>query len=124
MNSYIREIFLDRLHFAASRIIYAKDVQRWYPQDIECVAKDCADDMVLWLTAVVLGEELEPVVIRHPATWWDAVKERFFSDWLLRRFPVTYTIHSVEFSVAYPNFKCKLPKESNVIYVKHREGYE
>lgn len=29
-------------------------------------------------------------VIRFPATWWDAVKERFAPDWMLARWPIQY----------------------------------
>lgn len=29
--------------------------------------------------------------IKYPKDWWEALKERFFPKWLLRRFPVEYT---------------------------------
>lgn len=31
------------------------------------------------------------VVVRHPSTWWDAVKLRFAPKWWLRRWPVRMT---------------------------------
>jgi hypothetical protein len=56
----------------------------------------CEWDLVIWERAVVtiewrvayetLGE------LRHPKTWWDAVKQRFAPKWFLRRWPVNEVV--------------------------------
>jgi len=56
------------------------------------------DQMVLTLKAEVYGEHLRDH--KFPADWWQAVKDRWFPDWLKRRYPVRYTI--ISRSAVYP----------------------
>lgn len=38
------------------------------------------------------GDQVETDVqyVKWPKTWWDAVKSRWFSDWMIERWPVRY----------------------------------
>ena len=68
-------------------------------------------NMVRQITAVVWGQDLG--VIRYPATWWDAVKERFAPAWYIKRWPIAYISHDIK--AEYPSFKYDLPGHTAVI---------
>lgn len=42
--------------------------------------------MVSWKVAAQQAQD----TVRAPADWWQAVKERWFPEWALRRWPVRY----------------------------------
>jgi hypothetical protein len=56
-------------------------------------------------------------VARYPATWWDAVKERFAPEWFTRRWPIEYTTLGME--VLYP--KVLIPRmQHSVRFVSYK----
>lgn len=82
--------------------------------------KSIADDFLKnQLTFVIQGylwgESGKPQTIRYPATWWDAVKERWFPEWLVARYPVTYREYEINLNTLYPNFRISLPHETHVL---------
>ena len=64
---------------------------------------------VLRVRAQIFGEHLQKVA--YPATWWDAVKQRFMPRWLQRWFPVQLQHWSA--IALYP--KVSLPKEDHIL---------
>jgi hypothetical protein len=42
-------------------------------------------------------------VFKYPADWWQALKERWFPRWLLKRFPVVYTYKEFIVKATYPD---------------------
>jgi hypothetical protein len=54
----------------------------------------------LSITSKMAGEVVE--THKYPTTWWDAVKARFFPQWLLRRLPVQWTV--VKTWQCYPEY--------------------
>lgn len=66
------------------------------------------DALVLRVHAMVLGEKsAEPDVITYPANWLEAVKDRFTTAWLRKRWPVRYVTHTITHKITYPNVPCK-----------------
>ncbi len=70
-------------------------------------------EYVYELTCHVLAEKLIdktlPVFFDNPTTWWDMFKIRFFPEWLLYKFPPSYTlttkhVHFEEYAT-YPQLK-------------------
>ena len=43
------------------------------------------------------------VKFKYPADWWQAFKERWFSKWLLSRYPVVYTHKEFRVKATYPD---------------------
>jgi hypothetical protein len=43
------------------------------------------------------------VTFKYPADWWQAFKERWFSKWLLERYPVNYTHKEFRVKATYPD---------------------
>jgi len=63
------------------------------------------------VTGVLYGEEETEHTVVYPADWWQAVKERWFPVWLLRRYPVVYKRMVMSFRVLYPDFRPKIDNQ-------------
>jgi hypothetical protein len=66
----------------------------------------------LWVQmSIEMPGVLEEVIDIHeqfPLTWWDAVKERWFPAWALRRWPVRYRridVHQKRFAAVCPHVR-------------------
>lgn len=57
-----------------------------------------ADELVLRMDANILARENDRIYhyITYPMTWWDHLKERWFPDWLIDRFPPEYNIIEID----------------------------
>ena len=78
------------------------------------------DDLIvrhfaLSLRGYLWGEKTPEKTIRYPRDWWEALKERWFPQWALKRWPVRYATHHIQFNVMYPEFKYALPKEEKIL---------
>lgn len=51
-------------------------------------------------------------VIEYPSDWWQAFKDRWFPDWLKRRYPVTMTVHEISAHTIYPHIKVAKPEQA------------
>lgn len=49
----------------------------------------------------MLRKSLDIIRIEYPATWWDAVKDRWYPAWAKKRWPVNYTIHKLDIGAIY-----------------------
>ena len=119
----VRAVQLSKLYVAVSKCMSRKDLAQL--KNVELVGPyfdRMLGDMYYSLQAFVLGEEPEPMEIKHPVDWWQAVKERFGPQWWLKRSPVRYTRHTISFQVAYPHYKYKLPDEKHTIHVSYSSG--
>ena len=45
------------------------------------------DALVVTLVGTLAAESVRDLHFSHPATWWDAFKERWFPGWALQRWP-------------------------------------
>jgi hypothetical protein len=66
-----------------------------------------ADEYLMRLTAYVWCRVDNEERHEYPTTWWDAVKQRWFPKWALRRWPVSVTVVTVKRGVIYPEFAPK-----------------
>ena len=107
----IEQIELDRIQ-AACRVMMedlpgvGHDVQVWHDLMLESA--------VAQLRVFVLGKEMEPLHYQWPATWWEALKERWFPRWAKERWPVEYEHRDVTFRELYPDFKPALPQGAGI----------
>ncbi len=63
------------------------------------------ESYVIKITRDQFGELLGKTVIAYPANWKEAIKDRWFPDWLKKRFPVQY--QSFDIAAFYPEFSKK-----------------
>lgn len=88
--------------------------------DATVEVKSIADDFLKNQLTIIIqgylwGESGETQVIRYPATWRDAFKQRWLPKWLLARFPVVYREHEITLKTLYPHFRISLPRETHVL---------
>ena len=107
-TTLIEEIELERFKFAAQSVL-----NRHFAIEADCHIEYFADRTAYTITQGILGEELEGIYIRYPSNWWQAFKERWFRPFILRRFPVLYTVKEYSIRAYYP--KVALPKENHVV---------
>jgi hypothetical protein len=100
--------FAYRQRLAAHLIDRAVDV--WLDQNM--------NEYIVQVTGFLFGREFRP--IRYPLDWWQAVKERWFPDWLKNRFPVVYK--SITFAEVYPNYRPVVPKEVSRIIIMDNDS--
>ena len=63
-------------------------------------------------------EEMGEVVIKYPADWFQAFKEKYFHKKTINKFPVKYITHAITARCVYPNFVPALKNEFIVECVK------
>ncbi len=85
-----------------------------------------AKDLVCRLTHCVYsaGSGAEVVSFVVPATWWDALKERWFPRWALRRWPVcTRTLsRTVKVEALLPGIPVEIGKHKVVLHVLQEDA--
>lgn len=60
------------------------------------------DEQLIRFFYSVFGETLEEIEVQYPADWWQALRERWFPKWWLRRWPVQYTVRTMKAEAVYP----------------------
>jgi len=72
--------------------------------------KDHMENLIqISLSAKLLYEKIGQKSFKYPSSWIQAFKERFFSHWLLEKFPVKYTEIDITCKALFPGFQPKLP---------------
>ncbi len=76
----------------------------------EAVQDHLRHEIVVTVRGFVWGQPLTPKTVAHyPADWWQAFKERWFPDWLIKRYPIRYTDVVVSAKVLYPDLRDMAP---------------
>ena len=66
---------------------------------------DVRGDLVMKLTAYVMGMKDEKKCFEWPETWWDGFKEAHFPVWAKKRWPPRYHSESVQvYKAVFPNY--------------------
>lgn len=73
--------------------------------NVEVTAEIYADEILMRIRHDVFVEKFPEHTISYPEDWWQAFKERWFTKFLLRRYPVRYTEHRISLSVLYPDMR-------------------
>lgn len=106
------EIQLEKFHVEIEH--HLGEIDKMQLNDPEMVvefAHDTAESMSLRLTDYVWSEKVGAEVIKYPASWWEAFKARFNGctfpiwQWYLRKHPVKYEVHNIDFYATYPGYK-------------------
>jgi len=78
-------------------------------------------NFVLQITQTVCSENAGFVEVEYPIDWWEAIKERWFPDWALKRWPVKYKKVTVKAKAFYPNVF--IPEERYFIRLTKEETF-
>ncbi len=99
MGEYtLNKLVLEQIHFAKTFTLKGHALQHLNLADV--TDRDVLVDQVrrslyeleTYILAEKLAHDVVPVYFSHPTTWWDAFKLRFFSQWLLNKYPPDYTV--------------------------------
>ena len=73
------------------------------------------NDLVFRMNKRILAQEVDRVVkyVEYPEDWKQAVKERFFPKWLLRKYPVRYHRERIELKrqITFPEYNEQFPDD-------------
>jgi hypothetical protein len=60
-----------------------------------------SNSMLLDLTTYILQENIKTIECRYPADWKEAFKDRWFPDWLKKKYPVKWVHEKLDKIVLY-----------------------
>ena len=66
------------------------------------------------------GERLGRQEVSYPKDWWQAFKERWFTSWMKRRWPVLMTTRRFVAHALYPDYRNVFP-DQRVVFVIRRD---
>ena len=75
------------------------------------------DNMMATISGYVWGEVTQDVTIAYPENWKEAFKERWFTGWLRRRYPIKRKVHTIKVTAVAPNIRKAFPAEPFVWHV-------
>lgn len=104
-----REIELERLQIACAAIMPNSGIR------IESDPNELLGRKMIYAIQSFWGQRVVDRHERWPASWWDAVKERWYPEWLLRRFPVRWNHFDFVVAKVLTEPKYQWPEE-----LKHR----
>lgn len=109
-ESVAKQIVLERTNFycqseLGGAILNGREVDLLRMLDAE------THRMVIRMRGFLWGETVGEHVVSYPADWWQALKDRWFPWWLLRRYPVRRTSVRFDVKAVYPTLTFQLPNE-------------
>ena len=94
-----REVALERLQYACQKAFPPAMLDQL---SVERVADIVTGGVVYQFRAAIFAQRLDEQVVRYPADWWQALKQRFAPRWFVRRWPVLETIKTMRLYAWYP----------------------
>jgi hypothetical protein len=113
-----RQVRLEKFRFSL-----AGKLSKVWVDTIVDVENEC-DWIAYEATGCIFGERLKRHRVVYPADWWQHFKQRWFSTWATKRWPVKFECVEFEAAALYPGFKSSIPGHEVVIALlpKNEEG--
>jgi hypothetical protein len=70
----------------------------------DVVLDEMSRNLILTLKRFIAYRPMDGREFRWPATWWDAVKQRFAPAWFLKRYPVQENVVKCSLRELWPDF--------------------
>lgn len=106
----IKEYTLEKFHIRARRYI-SKEILAMSKIEISDAIDEAIDCLVIDLTSFVYSQKIRE--IKYPFDWLEAFKERWFPKWLLKKYPVQYTVYDLK--RFYPEIPPMPPHDNHII---------
>lgn len=74
------------------------------------------EEMILEINFHIMGRKIGSDLVRYPATWWQHFKETYFTDNMLRRWPVCYMVKKMDFYTVWPGLE--IPGHKSLSYTE------
>lgn len=111
---HVESFELEAVQFGVSRAISRYELQDIEPALHIELFKRSGEELVIQLRSYVYGKKTHGLQeIRYPATWWDAVKLRWFPAWALKRWPARWVEYRAITQDLYPQIKV-LPDQRRI----------
>ena len=107
----VREVTLNGLDFCFTSEIEHMDLGAI---NIDHWVRATARGFEVRLRAIIAGLPEREWVVKHPADWWEALKERWLPQLLLTKWPVRYDVHVMRATWLAPEIPW--PKDYNGSY--------
>ena len=106
------------------RTIRQEDYKDFNIQFSTKVEEFLAEEMVLDIYAYVTGKIVDKIHIdiEYPSNWWEAFKDRWFSEWMLNRWPVKMTrikVNETRFAIC-PHLAAE-PRQNHYMWLRDHE---
>lgn len=115
----MQDVFLERLRFG----ILSKMPKDLLDVDVDIVKDTFTDDVIAQVKGFVWAEQksIQHQEIVYPIDWREAFKERWFTEWMKKRWPVRYKRVVLDVKAIYPTFRPAVPKEQCVLHIQRYE---
>lgn len=80
------------------------------------------DHFTVSLRGYLWGEKVHNETIKYPRDWYQSFKARWFPAWALRRWPVVYTVHTIDITALYPDLRISVPDNRHTLILHHSTG--
>ena len=119
------QVCLHYVMFAATKVLSAKEMEPplMLNMQLRAILPAHMHNLVISLSGMLLGEKVDTRTFSYPETWIDALKQRWFPAWALKRWPPVILTHTVTTQAVYPNFKPKLDNQPYV-YVLQESSHK
>lgn len=121
-TTHAEAVELQRMDYAARIAIDQKQKDRLSKGRWREFVDHATGNLIRELRVAVYGKEhMDRHVVRFPADWWQAVKERFAPAWFRDRWPVVFTEIGVSLKELYPDIEPVLPDQNPVMVFRKKE---
>lgn len=99
------------------------------PWELELIVKnenvgiELGRRMAVQMRMHIGGEELGKVTFKYPDGWFQALKEKHFPDFLLKKFPVKYVKKVVTATALYPHIEKPVRGEPYHTFLEINDSY-
>lgn len=73
------------------------------------IVRESQKMLIAELRGYILSEKIQSVVIKYPANWIEAIKDRWLPSWAKKKWPVVMARRVVDAVALYPHFKQSVP---------------
>jgi hypothetical protein len=104
-----KTIFLEKLKYSLYQKFSRESIESAYVD--EEVFAAISDIIIVSVGGFIWGNEIGKETIEYPSDWWQAFKKRWFPEWALKKWPVSYVVHQIKYYETYPDYHPSLPEE-------------
>ena len=121
-----KTVDLERMEYEAQVRLDNQLVEALRSRGKESVILDRArNQLAMSLRVAVYGKQHpDKHVVRYPADWWEAAKDRFAPAWFTDKYPIKFICITAGLKELYPEIQPAIPDESPVLRVEIREQPE
>lgn len=119
-------IELSRVRLRAVQVLGRKQLDAVADRIRIQIFEQAGDALAIDLSTYIMGMEGERIVInkRWPCDWWQALRERWFPKWWLRRRPVQYEeidIDEQKFAAVCPHIAIDTPLSEHIVWMAEQK---